>query len=137
MLADKIEAACRSIKEPTPERVAIMIQRIINSVMAEGQFDECPLTVKELRIIAEVFQKTILAIHHHRIEYPDAVVAPGEKLPDAPSSGTEPVITLELNTGDLALPPDSRSPRRDLPDEVVAVVDYESPEYLPGLGGER
>lgn len=139
MLADKIEAACRSIKEPTPERVASMIQRIINSVMAEGQFDDCPLTVKELRIMAEVFQKTVLAIHHHRIEYPDAVVTPGVKLPDAPSNGTEPVITLELNTGDLDLPPEDRDRSHEsaLPEEVVAVVDYESPEYLPGLGGER
>lgn len=139
MLADKIEAACRSIKEPTPERVASMIQRIINSVMAEGQFDDCPLTVKELRIMAEVFQKTVLAIHHHRIEYPDAVVTPGVKLPDAPSNGAEPVITLELNTGDLDLPAEDRDRSHEsaLPEEVVAVVDYESPEYLPGLGGER
>lgn len=146
MLADKIEAACRSIKEPTPERVATMIQRIINSVMAEGQFDECPLTVKELRTIAEVFQKTVLAIHHHRIEYPDAAIAPGEKLPEAPKGAGDPVITLELNTGDLDLPAEDkelpaedrdRSTEQQLPEEVAAVVDYESPEYLPGLGHER
>ncbi|MED5373600.1 MAG: HDIG domain-containing metalloprotein [Myxococcota bacterium] len=138
MLADKIEAACRSIKEPTPERVAEMIQRIINSVMAEGQFDECPLTVKELHTIAGVFKKTVLAIHHHRIEYPDPPAAGEKRVPQPPEGSPDPVITLELNTGDLDLPDDEDTGSLpELPEEVAAMADYESPEYLPELGRDR
>lgn len=130
MLADKIEAACRSIREPSPENVTAMIQRIINSVMAEGQFDECPLTVKEVTVAADVFKKTILAIHHHRIEYPEARTA--DAASDAPAAA-EPVITLEIPAGDL--------PTRPLPEvsgdlPSVEAVDYESPEYLPQHGND-
>jgi putative nucleotidyltransferase with HDIG domain len=70
-LADKVEAACRSVREPTPERIAAMIQKILNSTLADGQLEECPLTLKDLYTIAGVFQESILAIHHQRIEYPD------------------------------------------------------------------
>jgi putative nucleotidyltransferase with HDIG domain len=130
MLADKIEAACRSIREPTPELVAAMIQKIINSVLSEGQFDECPLTVAEIRVIAEVFQKTVLAIHHHRIEYPDPPATPskvdGKPLPE--SSQDEPVITLELNAREVL----EQTSDRPIPPEPGS-VDYEAPEHLPGF----
>jgi hypothetical protein len=48
-----------------------MIQKILNSTLADGQLEECPLTLKDLYTIAGVFQESILAIHHQRIEYPD------------------------------------------------------------------
>lgn len=129
MLADKIEAACRSIREPNPENVAAMIQRIINSVMAEGQFDDCPLTVKEITVVADVLKKTVLAIHHHRIEYPE----PQGKVPELEGEETEavdePVITLEIPAATDGLPETSH----DDPSSVAdGPVDYESPEYMPG-----
>lgn len=138
MLADKIEAACRSIRHPTPETISEMIQRIINSVMAEGQLRDCPLTLKELYTIAETFKTTVLAIHHHRIAYPDkplptARQAAGPEL----EPPRDPVITLEIPAAELASSLNTRvgeggSPlrlRRD--DDSTEVVDYESPEYLP------
>ena len=114
MLADKVEAACRSIREPNPENVSGMIQKIINSVMAEGQFDEVPLTVKELVVIAQTLKETVLAIHHHRIEYPEppggeaSGGSPGREVSLDEPATSDPVITLE-----------------------IATPDYESPEYLP------
>ncbi|HJN73420.1 MAG TPA: HDIG domain-containing protein [Myxococcota bacterium] len=131
MLADKIEAACRSIRDPNPENVAAMIQKIINSVMAEGQFSQCPLTVKEITVIADVLKKTVLAIHHHRIEYPEPrpFVADGED-PDETEAVDEPVITLEIPASDLVLETSGDDP----PPEEEGLVDYESPEYLPGWG---
>ena len=128
MLADKVEAACRSIPEPSPDNVSAMIQKIINSVIAEGQFDECPLTVKELVIIAQTLKETVLAIHHHRIEYPEppsrAQAGPDETTSDA-------VITLELASPDLGETSLDELPPHNEDDEAV---DYESPEYLPGMG---
>ncbi|MCP4805665.1 MAG: HDIG domain-containing protein [Proteobacteria bacterium] len=127
MLADKIEAACRSIKEPNPENVSAMIQRIINSVISEGQFDECPMTVKEITVVADVFKKTVLAIHHHRIEYPEPAgqLADGVD-PEETEAVDEPVITLEIPATTEAIPETSH----DAP--LEGPVDYESPEYMPG-----
>ena len=156
-LADKVEAACRSIQHPTPERVRKMIQRIVNSTLADGQLEQCPLTGKEIYTITGVFQDVILAIHHQRIEYPEtrgissgaearaiakAAVANGA---DAPK---EAVITLEIAPVEAAqvkeLKVEEEEPaeevaaeEEDLPttrapsDETSRMVDYESAELLP------
>ncbi|MCB9794148.1 MAG: HDIG domain-containing protein [Alphaproteobacteria bacterium] len=140
MLADKIEAACRSIKQPTPDNVAAMIQKIINSVMADGQFQDCPLTLKELYTIAETFKTTVLAIHHHRIAYPDK---PIPKPRGAAEQATKPatrdsVITLEIPPSEVAA---ARDPARTVPppepEDEDGPVDYESPDYLPSAYEER
>ena len=49
MLADSVEAASRSIEEPSYERLHDMIEKIVNSKFADGQFDESPVTLKDLR----------------------------------------------------------------------------------------
>lgn len=139
MLADKIEAACRSIKHPTPENVSEMIQKIINSVMAEGQFRDCPLTLKELYTIAETFKTTVLAIHHHRIAYPDRPLPTARRVePDSAQLPRDAVITLEIPASELASSLGSNPPPEPIPpgalrreDDSTEVVDYESPEYLP------
>lgn len=126
MLADKIEAACRSIRNPTPENISDMIRKIINSVMAEGQLQDCPLTLKELYIIADTFKKTVLAIHHHRIAYPDKplpVARPAGATQERPPQ--EAVITLEMPAGELV------RPRPTPPESPQSAVDWESPDYLP------
>ncbi len=71
MLADSVEAACRSLSEPTPARIKGMVQNIINKIFADGQLDECELTLKDLNNIAKSFNKTLSGIFHHRIEYPE------------------------------------------------------------------
>ncbi len=92
-LADKVEAACRTLKKPTSTAVRAKIQEIVNSVMLEGQLDNCPLTVKELYVIAQTFEELILAIHHHRISYP----APGEgNAAEVRANAGGRVITLEI-----------------------------------------
>ncbi|MCB9759368.1 MAG: HDIG domain-containing protein [Alphaproteobacteria bacterium] len=134
MLADKIEAACRSIHQPTPDNVSAMIQKIINSVMADGQFQQCPLTLKELYTIAETFKTTVLAIHHHRIAYPDKPIPDPRKAPPAEEKAETPrdaVITLEIPPSEVAAARDARAADSVAPDEP-GPIDYESPEYLPG-----
>ena len=104
MLADKVEAACRTIKDPAEPRIRAMIQQIINSVMSDGQFENCPLTLRELYQIADTFTNVLLGIYHHRIEYPDTrSISSGKgKFIPIPKQGT---ITLEIVNPLKAPPP--------------------------------
>jgi membrane-associated HD superfamily phosphohydrolase len=71
MLADVLEAASRSLSNPTPARVQGLVQTLINKVFSDGQLDQCELTLKDLHKIASSFNKILNGIHHHRIEYPE------------------------------------------------------------------
>jgi putative nucleotidyltransferase with HDIG domain len=70
MLADKAEAASRALTEPTPQRIAGLVQRTVSNIFMDGQLDECDLTLRDLQKISDAFVRTLLAIHHHRVEYP-------------------------------------------------------------------
>ncbi|WP_432358542.1 HD family phosphohydrolase [Sporosarcina sp. UB5] len=70
-IADSVEAAVRSMKEPTPEKIANLVKSIIASKLNDGQFDECDLSMKELKTVENVICKTLNGIFHSRIEYPD------------------------------------------------------------------
>jgi cyclic-di-AMP phosphodiesterase PgpH len=73
MLADCVEAASRTLTNPTPDRIQGMVQKIINNIFIDGQLDECELTLKNLHEIAKSFNITLNAIFHHRIDYPEPV----------------------------------------------------------------
>lgn len=73
MLADAIEAASRTLVNPTPDRIQGMVQKLINKIFSDGQLDECELTLKNLHEIAKSFNRILGAIFHHRIEYPEPV----------------------------------------------------------------
>ena len=70
MLADVVEAACRSLSDPTPARIQGMVSRLINNIFSDGQLGECELTLKDLHSIAKHFNQILATIHHQRIEYP-------------------------------------------------------------------
>jgi putative nucleotidyltransferase with HDIG domain len=72
MLADEVEAASKTLVDPTAARIQGMVQKIINKVFSDGQLDECELTLKDLHQIAKGFNKTLSGIFHHRIEYPES-----------------------------------------------------------------
>jgi hypothetical protein len=69
MLADVVEAASRTLENPTPARLQGLVQQLINKVFSDGQLDSCELTLKDLHSIAKSFNKILNGIHHHRIEY--------------------------------------------------------------------
>ena len=69
-LADAVESASRSLEKPTPQKIEQLISDIINRRISEGQLDECDLTLKELKIIAETFRFTLQNMLHTRIKYP-------------------------------------------------------------------
>lgn len=70
MLADSIEAASRSLDEPTPVRLQNIVKNIIQRKFMDGQLDECNLTLKGLTYIEESFTRILLGIYHQRIDYP-------------------------------------------------------------------
>jgi membrane-associated HD superfamily phosphohydrolase len=70
MIADSVEAAARTVQEATPTKLRNMIDTIITRIREDGQLDECDITLRELKIVAESFVKVLMGIHHHRIAYP-------------------------------------------------------------------
>ena len=79
MLADVVEAASRTLENPTPARIQGLVQNLINKIFSDGQLDDCELTLKDLHRIARSFYKILNGIHHHRIEYAEAQSQPQGK----------------------------------------------------------
>ena len=73
MLADAIEAAVRSIEDPTPQRLEEAIDELIKKRFAEGELDECPLTLKDLTRIKAAFVGVMVGVYHSRVKYPEQV----------------------------------------------------------------
>ncbi|OAB33952.1 HD family phosphohydrolase [Paenibacillus glacialis] len=72
-IADSVEAAVRSLRNPTVEQVETMIEKIIKNRMDDHQFNECDLTMKELDIISKTLKESVMGIFHSRIEYPEEI----------------------------------------------------------------
>ncbi|MGQ9646380.1 MAG: HD family phosphohydrolase [Thermodesulfobacteriota bacterium] len=70
MLADAVEAASRTLSDPTPARIKGLVKRITNSIFLDGQLEECELTLKDLQNIQESFSRILAAFFHQRIDYP-------------------------------------------------------------------
>jgi cyclic-di-AMP phosphodiesterase PgpH len=79
MLADVVEAASRTLENPTPARIQGLVQILINKAFSDGQLDSCELTLKDLHSIAKSFNKILNGIHHHRIEYAESGAREGAK----------------------------------------------------------
>jgi len=70
-ICDSVEAAVRSLKEPTEEKIEEIVASIINDRLKDGQLDECPITIKQLRDIQTAVCETLKGIFHSRIQYPE------------------------------------------------------------------
>lgn len=70
-ICDSVEAAVRSLKEPSPEKIDEIVSSIVNNKMMDGQFSETPLTLKELGEVKETVCEALKGIFHSRIQYPD------------------------------------------------------------------
>ena len=82
LLADMVEAASRTLTDPHPARIRSMVKGTINRVFAEGQLEECDLTLRDLNLIAEAFVRILTGIFHHRVEYPGQRKAWGQEKPE-------------------------------------------------------
>ncbi len=70
MIADAVEAASRTLDEPSPARLKGLIRQIIDYIFLDGQLNECDLTLRDLEKIAQSFLRVLMGIHHHRVSYP-------------------------------------------------------------------
>ncbi|MFM2097174.1 MAG: hypothetical protein RIS70_4298 [Planctomycetota bacterium] len=71
MLADAVEGASRALVDPTPARIENLVHDIAMKRLLDGQFEECDLTLQELHIIEESLVKSLTAVYHGRVKYPD------------------------------------------------------------------
>lgn len=71
MMCDSVEAASRSLKEYTEESIAGLVNKIIDSQLAEGFFSECPLTFRDIADAKRVLIDSLKTIYHTRIAYPE------------------------------------------------------------------
>ena len=72
MMADSVEAASRSLKDYSEERLGKLVEGIIDYQLREGQFNEAPITFRDITKVKDIFKTRLLNIYHARIEYPKA-----------------------------------------------------------------
>ncbi|CAA7603473.1 HD/PDEase domain protein [Acididesulfobacillus acetoxydans] len=70
-LADSVEAAVRSLRQPTPGRIEGLVRKIIKEKFNDDQLDQCDLTFRDLDRIAMAFVRVLSGIFHSRVEYPE------------------------------------------------------------------
>ncbi len=70
MMCDSSEAAVRSLRHPTPEKIQLLVRKILEDMMTDGQFDECNLRMRDLTRIRETIVQTLGTIYHERVPYP-------------------------------------------------------------------
>ena len=93
MLADTIEAAARSVPDPTPEKIDALIHKLVNNTVSNGQLEKSELTFNDLEMICSAFSTVLTGVFHERIEYPDVTLPPREEAAtaEAPQPEARPV----------------------------------------------
>lgn len=71
MMADAVEAASRSLKEYTSENISNLVDKIIDTQVAEGMFRQAPISFADIDIIKDVFKRRLGTIYHSRVAYPE------------------------------------------------------------------
>ncbi len=102
MIADACESASRSLEKPTPQRIEELAASVIRQRIDDGQFDECPISFRELKTVEARIAFTLQSALHARVSYPrlPKAGAPDETDPDQPDQPAK---------GDSAQP--GRAPR--------------------------
>jgi putative nucleotidyltransferase with HDIG domain len=75
MLADGTEASVRSLAEKNSETIRVMVDRIVDERLAEGQLDDSDLTLRDVQRIKDAFCELLLGVYHERIPYPEDRIA--------------------------------------------------------------
>ena len=107
MLADSVEAVVRSSRDRSAERIDSLVDAVIAERVAEGQLDECDITLRDLKTVGESFKTTLRGVYHPRIEYPaptaaERATAAVGRSPDplpGPMDGTAPPLEIERPSG--------------------------------------
>jgi cyclic-di-AMP phosphodiesterase PgpH len=77
LIADAVESATRTLSDPTPARIDALVRAIGNKRLLDGQFDECDLSLRELREIMDSISRTVSSIYHGRLVYPSGLTGGG------------------------------------------------------------
>ena len=70
MMADTVEAAVRSMPDPTPEKIREFIAKLVRGKLDDGQLSDAPLTLRDITKICDTFATVLNGVFHERIEYP-------------------------------------------------------------------
>ena len=111
MLADGVEAASRSLDDPTHRKLESLVDDIFTARADDGQLNDTDLTFRELNTIKDTFLSMLLGIYHVRVKYPDQ----DEEAPEEEASGQEQAAEAQP-----ASPRDPSLPRPDAPNEADA-----------------
>ena len=126
MLADTIEAAVRSMKDPTPKAIDQYIERLIRGKLEDGQLSDCPLSLRDIDLICSAFSGILRGVYHERIEYPKvqpfAIKNPAK--PEPAPAAAEP---KEENVQDTAPSPETAEEQN---------TDTVQQEAIPASGTE-
>lgn len=79
MMADAVEAASRTLDDPTPARISALVDKVINGIFLDGQMDECDITLKDISEIKKRFSYILTGIFHKRVAYPEINEQAGSK----------------------------------------------------------
>ncbi|MEK9604062.1 MAG: HDIG domain-containing metalloprotein [Flavobacteriaceae bacterium] len=71
MMSDAVEAASKSLREPTVDKIHQFVDNIINKQIDEKQFNDCNITLSEIETVKKVLIKKLINIYHLRVEYPE------------------------------------------------------------------
>lgn len=71
MMADSVEAASKSLREPTVDKIQQFVDTIINKQIDEKQFNDCNITLSEIETVKKVLSKKLINVYHLRVEYPE------------------------------------------------------------------
>ena len=112
MLADGVEAASRTLQEPTARKIRSLVRKIVDDSLREGQLDECEITLSDLRKVADAFQRVLETIYHRRIDYPGLdfnAMSSGDFVPapesvEADASAPAPQLRSVDTSADLVQP---------------------------------
>ena len=135
MLADTIEAAVRSMKDPTPKAIDQFIERLIRGKLEDGQLSDCELSLRDIDLICEAFSGILKGVYHERIEYPKvSQFVTGNQpassaSPDAsPHESTNNNETNQTHDTEVSKSQDAEEEKSGI-DEIHAEFDSETRHY--------
>jgi putative nucleotidyltransferase with HDIG domain len=135
MLADSVEAASRSLDDPTHKRLKSLVDLIFRERIDDGQLDDTDLTFRDLRQIKDTFLTMLMGIYHVRVKYPDQDEEEAEERPvlSGPDTATYGGVSVQVTQDawmgkeaeeQLGAVPPARDPREPRPELAEASPHY-------------
>ncbi|MBE0600392.1 MAG: HDIG domain-containing protein, partial [Firmicutes bacterium] len=120
MLADTVEAAVRSMPDPTPGSIRANIEKLVSNKILDGQLSQAPITLSDIDKISEAFATVLNGVFHERMEYPDPPAKtrkPKEETPAAPAKATAAAAATPKKAAPKKKPA-APKPKEPKPDET-------------------